>query len=392
MDFREFDLLGIIKINDNSGIEELVTPSSDGQYLSRSSLYFQERNFNEQRLLREKLKRKLVGCVDTKKAFIIFEYMLNCSAKVFYSCIEEKLVGENENYIMAKRCFEEDVKNIINLLNNEMFAKPQFELPAGETNTPSRCIELDNKALLYLFTKSVNINPDIPIIVPGFGGILIGPFFKMLKGNQYANVFYSEYKDLGKASELEKSDIFNFVTEPEIIDDYVIILDDNIGTGKTMLTLKNKFKEKNIEVRYGAVQFNWINYYKVENGEKDIDRFDPSDVDYLTQINYPGHKLLEHAYEYICGIRKLENETEELSPGDRYCIYKKNKSYDFDRSCDILTLSKKGEKFARESGIDLMWEINPLNFNFTLKNSAIDLIKSIQDYEDKYLSLDDFRE
>lgn len=371
MDLREFDLLGIIKINDNVGIEELVTPCRNGQYLSRANLYFQERNFNEQRLLRERLKKKLINGIDVKKAFIICEYMLNCSARVFYSTIEEKLIGKTEDYILAKKCFEEDVKNIISLLKNETYNAPQFDLPIGGKITPSRCIELDNKALLYLFTESIVINPEVPVIVPGFGGIFIGPFFKFLKGNQYTNVFYSEYKDLGKASELEKSDIFNFITEPEIINNNAIILDDNIGTGKTMTTLKNKFKDKNIEITYGAVQFNWINYYKVESGEKEIEKFDPSDVDYLTQINYPGHKLLEHAYEYLCGVRKLDNETEELLPGDRYCMYKKGKSCDFDSICDTITLSNRGEKFAREAGIDLMWEICPKNFDFTLKNPQL---------------------
>ena len=67
----------------------------------------------------------------------------------------------------------------------------------------------------------------------------------------------------------------------------------------------------------GAVQFNWRNYYRVSVGEKkDIDRFETSDFDIITPINYAGHKLYRNAKNLLLS-----------SGGADYIKYLESKAY-----------------------------------------------------------------
>ena len=87
LELKDFDLLGIIDLQDVYGIESMVTPiMSDGKiisYLSRSKEYYNVKNMKELSQTREKLKELLTESV-SKKNFVILEYMLNCSAKVYF--------------------------------------------------------------------------------------------------------------------------------------------------------------------------------------------------------------------------------------------------------------------------------------------------------------------
>ena len=92
LNLRDFDIIGMITLNDIEGIEKYVTPvKKDGKtvtYLSRSKEYYNVKNMTELALEREELKSKLTMEL-TKRNFVILENMLNCSGKVYFKKFEE---------------------------------------------------------------------------------------------------------------------------------------------------------------------------------------------------------------------------------------------------------------------------------------------------------------
>ena len=91
LELTDFDLLGIIKLNDVQGIEKYVTPiirngKKEG-YLSRSKEYYNVKTMTELALEREELKSKLTTRDLSKRNYVILENMLNCSGK---TCWREK--------------------------------------------------------------------------------------------------------------------------------------------------------------------------------------------------------------------------------------------------------------------------------------------------------------
>lgn len=162
----------------------------------------------------------------------------------------------------------------------------------------------------------------------------------------------------------------------------VLFLDDNVGTGATMSEIKNALIQNGFNVKCGAVQYNWYNYYRVEIKEKNIERFNPCDIDYITQINYPGHKLLEHAIDIIKGVRDansniLENAiVDKKYAGTNYLLYKERKNYASD---GILKLQEKGIKYAQSSNFEICTSLVDTLHNNILTLDSIKLINRISD-------------
>ncbi len=125
----------------------------------------------------------------------------------------------------------------------------------------------------------------------------------------------------------------------------ILLLDDNIGTGSTMIDIKQKLKNlgKNI-VLSGAVQYNWRNYYRVSIGDKtDINRFETDDYDFITPLNYAGHKLYEHAVNAL------------NASGIEYIEYLNSKGYRMnDRYNDIVGNLLRGITWAEKTNLELV--------------------------------------
>ena len=174
IDLKDFDIIGIISLNDVDGIEKYVTPVRIDDkivtYLSRSKEYYNVKSMTELALEREELKNKLTREL-TKRNFVILENMLNCSGKVYFKKFEEYITkGKNEKnrfqLQQAEKCLIEDVKNILVLLQNKGLIEidPYNILPVGDENSAKRSIEMDNKAMLYMFTKSLKFG-KIPTVM-----------------------------------------------------------------------------------------------------------------------------------------------------------------------------------------------------------------------------------
>lgn len=321
--------------------------------------------------------------------------MANFSGKVYYKLCEDyicnKCTLDDVNY--AKKCLTEDISNIINLLENLQIQTNFHSLPNLEGNIPTRNIECNNMALLYLFTKSLEPPKDYNILNTGLGGIFIGPFFHCIYGNNWTNMLKSKY-----AKELNLSNINSFndliVDKDTFKNKNVLFLDDNVGTGTTMTEIRNEFINLGYNFKCGAVQYNWINYYKVEIGEKDIERFDPESIDYVTQINYPGHKLLEHAIEIIGGKRDINGNDisnkllEKGQAGSNYIDYKASKHY-YDE--DIKSLQEKSIKYAKNANFEIYSKpLDELKFNSVLTEDSKKLMRNIYELTNKLFNAEKY--
>ncbi len=124
VNLSEFDFMGIFTLKDVEGIEDLVTKVEDNCYLSRNyDSYYKQDTYSEQSEKRENLKTRLTGNLD-KKNFIILENILNASGKVFFNEFQRKVTSPQEENHMeeAKKCLEDDVRNIINFFKRKTYS------------------------------------------------------------------------------------------------------------------------------------------------------------------------------------------------------------------------------------------------------------------------------
>lgn len=328
------------------------------RYLSRSKEYYNVKSMTELSEQREELKSKL-DRRKTKRNFVILENMLNCSGKVYFKKLEkyikDKTIQNQEEMEEARDCMEEDVRNILVILSKKglISVNKYLRLPTGMENSQKRIIEMDNKAMLYIFGKTINldnISGEKEILIPGYGGIYIGPFLRELYGAEYTNLLKSKYID----DTNPQNDYFTFderVNSDRIFEKgkKIILLDDNIGTGQTMEDIKKELERYRInDVMSGAIQYNWLNYYRISIGEKKQDkygnkikRFNIEDYDFISPINYYGHKLCDAAIDML------------HSSGEEYISYLKSKSYRINQYNDIVGAIERGMQYAEMSGVIL---------------------------------------
>ena len=351
----EFDILGIFSLKDVEGIEEYVTKiEGTDKYLSRSKEYYNVKTMKELSAEREKLKNMLTR-EKTKRNFVILENMLNCSGRVFFKKFEEMIrqpddKSKKDEYERARKCMIEDSKNIVAILSQTgvITTTRDLMLPEGEENALRRAIEMDNKAILYMFCNALNLatnKRDTIILTPGYGSIYIGPFLHAIHGVDFANMLKSKYIQ-ETTGILEQKKITQLVSTQELFnrDKQIVILDDNIGTGSTINEIKQMLEEVGITPKAtGAVQYNWRNYYRVSTGQKtDVERFEISGFDILTPINYAGHKLYKHAIDML------------HSSSTEYEQYLRSKAYRKDEISDTEGAVLRGIKYAKRAGINLI--------------------------------------
>ncbi len=345
LNLEEFDFMGLFTLKDVSGIEDLVESTKQGLYLSRNYDYYRQMTYSEHSGRREELKKRLTNMID-KKNFVILENMLNSSAKVFYNEFQRKITSpDEENYMEeAQRCMEEDAQNIINFFNGNPNFVSKNQLPTGELKATDRAIEMDNKALLYIYAKALKFSKKKCVLTPGLGSVHIGPFLKTLHGYDYTNVLLSLYVvDNVKSTEYKNRTLSEITSNSLYLqsDDPILILDDNMGTGATTKLLMDKLFSEGKGSLYGAIQYNWHNYRRVEIGEKNIERFNPREVDLLTPFDYPGHKLIKQA---VLHLKKSGNDYIEYV---RLIGYRRNDINDFQ------VMIENAEKNATLCNIDL---------------------------------------
>ena len=364
LEIKDFDILGLITLRDIRGIEKYVTPVNLGnqsmfqEYLSRSKEYYNVKSMTELSQQREELKA-LIDARPSKRNFVILENMLNCSGRVYFRKMEQfiknRTIQNEDEMNLAKQCMDEDVRNLITILSKKGLIRVtrSLKLPGGNENSEKRLIEMDNKAMLYIFCKSLGENLDIgntEVLTPGYGSIYIGPFLSQMYGCSYTNLLKSKYikETLPQTQETELIDL---VSSDRIFKEgqRILLLDDNIGTGQTMDEIKKQLELEGVtDIISGAVQYNWINYYRISTGEKTTDkngnkikRFNARNYDIVSPINYYGHKLCEDAVDML------------HSSGEEYVRYLASKSYRLPGYNDLIGAIERGIQYASMAGLNL---------------------------------------
>lgn len=382
LNLLDFDLLGMFRLYDAEGIESLCTPVGDGSWISRGKLYCKESTCEEASKFREELKEDLKKYPEGKKAFVIVDHMATMSGKVYYQAVDRAIkTGDTSGLAEAKQCLIDDVANVIELIEGRPATVKTSVLPKYPEKFANRVIECNNMALIYNYARNFDVPEGYKHLNTGLGGIFLGPFFKNMYGMDWTNLLWSKY--INDTDGNQRTDLFSRLVDPSILDSKkILLLDDNIGTGNTIREIATRFGLQGCDIKIGAVQYNWINFYKVGIGEKtDITRFSPREIDYLNQNNYPGHKLLKHAYAILCGRRDLRGNEPSRShstpPGFAYLLYLRSKGYNkgFDPTeiangpfyvggekleikeeppiSDILMCQLRGLSYMDKSGIDV---------------------------------------
>ena len=365
---KDFDCLGMFELENVSGIEQLVTPMGDGRYISRGEPFYTRYTCAGASRFREYLKTLLAASLregregtktTSKKTFVILDHMANLSGKVYYEEVQQAINNGDYDYVeQAKQCLYDDIVNVINAIESKPVTVPTSVLPESDEYIAERGIECDNLGLLYTYTSCFDVPKGYNVLNTGLGGIHIGPFFKAMHGTEWTNLLKSKYVD--EQGQEQHYDLFEAIVDPSVFENgKVLLLDDNIGTGDTTREIVTELNIAGYDVIYGAVQYNWLNFYRVGIGEKKgISRFNPFEIDYLTAYNYPGHKLLKHAIAMVRGKRDLAgNEPSQdpfTPPGKIYSDYLSElKSYKQKGVPDLITLQEKGARYGALSGISL---------------------------------------
>ena len=375
VNLKDFDIVGIITLQDVEGIEKYVTPvKENGQtvtYLSRSKEYYNVKSMTELSIEREALKLKVTREL-TKRNFVILEHMLNCSAKVYFKKFEEYIKnGKSESYRIqlqqAEVCLMEDVRNLLVILQGKGLIEinPRNILPPGDENSAKRAIEMDNKAMLYILAQTLKMtkSPDeIEVLTPGYGSIYIGPFLKAMYGYNFTNILKSKYIEESGITE-QSVHASSLMSSERVFEQgkNILLLDDNIGTGTTMAEIRQQLNEAGVgRIISGAIQYNWRNYFRVSVGEKkDIDRFEVNEFDIVTPFNYAGHKLYKHAIDRL------------HSSGQEYIEYLKSKSYRKKDCCDLQGAINRGIICAKRTNLDLIDGISAVDDKKTSEENPL---------------------
>jgi hypothetical protein len=183
-------------------------------------------------------------------------------------------------------------------------------------------VEYDNKILLiiaYILYFDV-ITDDTLLLCPLLGAVQIPPFFKAadryLLGSfainrniNYDYIKYSTY-DITEFIQLDEQAKYIKAKHPEFIK--VLLLDESLGTGTTLLDIKRIICDYFSDVKLGAVEFRWDKKIVWNNVRE---WFDIDSIDYITLIAYRHYQLLTNQ------IVSFKMEVIGVQPYIPYMIY-----------------------------------------------------------------------
>ncbi|MBQ3695533.1 MAG: hypothetical protein II938_00985 [Alphaproteobacteria bacterium] len=356
IDRFKFDAMGIFELDDDKGICDLVTPLINGHFLSRNCEYYKSKTISENKIWREELKKRLRDTkLSAEKQYIILEYMLNSSVRVYYEELKKFLDIKTSalDLQQSKKAVEEDCANIIRLLESKPIRPSIVQLPDGKEYTTNRIMEMDYKPLLYHYIKSLFFKRKKHLIIPGFGSMLIGPFFKYIHGFSYTNLLFSKYANKG-IEKLEDS-VCDWRGLVGVKDD-LLLFDDNVATGRTLREIKQKIsQELGKDCECGAVAFNWTIHSDVKNGVSNLETFDIDKVEYMSVFDDPGHWIGKHAIEHLynSGNDYLDYLKFErvYAPGKSGEQILRDRAIEFARNCGVDLQERCGENIPQNGGI-----------------------------------------
>ncbi|WP_019534801.1 hypothetical protein [Paenibacillus ginsengihumi] len=257
--------------------------------------------------LEERVKRYLL--------FTVIEYLMISTAKIMYLYYiqnEDKLYDESKAYLsllwrnLIRLCFEDSIPPapIIGLASHSKYA---LENNFASTRNYA---EMDNKLVLFIdfFLFREEIKQFDLIISPLFGGVMIPFCYSSLSdyfSTEPCKKAECEFLSFSLYDNAQSDRQFHLLNEKLRLlrknyskDVKVLLVDDNIGSGRTLQLLKTVVFTHFTHVRIKAVEYHWEKKLLRENVACN-EIFQAHQIDFLSPLMYRHYLILE---KYIEGL------------------------------------------------------------------------------------------
>lgn len=260
----EFDLYGTFRLtkDETAGIEDLVQKLGENEYLSRNVAYYPKGNYNQvghtffRDLCREYARLNELLPMSGKPAFVVCEKMHELATRVI-NRIQQKyqmhLFQNGENFdTVAQKCAQECADNLVRLIHDQPAIKTTTKLSDERrlwefSRLGCKYIEADNKKQLYLCANAL---PDAEhLITPGGGSSKLGTFVqavrrhKGLKPLGFTQINYSRGQNNRE----------QFAEHLPHLPEKLLVMDDLICHGGTLINIKQALTQKGHQVTNGAM-------------------------------------------------------------------------------------------------------------------------------------------
>lgn len=241
--------------------------------------------------------------------FSIIEYVMHSICKLLNICFENRtfktefydnIKKQLEIYtdIIAELMFSEILPQI-HVFQNGLYNKIKSFFLFNNTPLLREHVEYDHKLLLvYAYILYFDfISIDKLLICPLLGAAQIPPFFnsiekyfrKRLQMNRIITYDYVKYSTYDIENSIPLSEQLTELVRTHGSFSNVILIDESLGTGTTLLEIKKAFNSYYTDIKVGAVEFRWDKKIVCNN---DNEWFDINRIDYITPISYRHYLLL----------------------------------------------------------------------------------------------------
>lgn len=243
--------------------------------------------------------------------FSIIEYAMHSICKLLNVCFENKefrakfyidLKDQLENYtdIIVALMFSESFPDI-QTARNDLYNGIKNFFSHGSVPLLRDHVEYDHKLLLvYSYILYYDIIDETKLLLcPLLGAAQIPPFLNSMEkhfSKDFNNIRTITY-DYIKYSTYDISDFFPLDEQlTELINNHgnylnVVLLDESLGTGLTLIEAKKILKNYFYDIKIGAVEFRWDKKIVFNT---DREWFDIDHIDYITPISYRHYLYLTH--------------------------------------------------------------------------------------------------
>ncbi len=386
----EFDLYGTFRLTkeETVGIKDLVQKIGHNDYLSRNANYYSTNWYGKNGPLwifdeYERLNELLP--MSGKPAFVVCEKMHQlavCAANTIQQESQIDSLFQNGEHFdtVAQKCAQECADNLVRLINGQPAEKTATKLRDETRIRPYsffdyRTIQADNKKQLYMCANA--LPDDIEhLITPGRGSSKLGTLVqavrkqKGLKPLGITQVRYSLYGD----RKYDKADQSVFYKPLKNLPEKVLVMDDDIDTGRTLTRIKKELIQQGHLVTSGAMisPFN-SSFFNPTHWVKDIDII-PNQYGRCTDQSAINSVLESCRME---GIEKITKFLCRERIDDLTRLLNDPRNGDKHHTADYLAMQMAEEK-VRELGADL-YQVSE-----KISAAAVDYNKKFRAQVEKY--------
>jgi orotate phosphoribosyltransferase len=205
------------------------------------------------------------------------------------------------------------------------FPSPPFIPIAMRDLQIRRIIEGDNLPLIFwrtTFLEEHFSKPNTTIISPLLGGGLVAPMFAALNSKNF-KVKWSYVKTSLYESNNEKNVILGDID----LSSNLALVDDNIGSGKTLNLVRGKLKEEGYNILgVTAIEMHWKKFLNVLSGSVLGDTFSLETIDNLSPFAYRHYMDMKKLYQQYYLYEHVDDQTiENLLVDSKRILYQAQK-------------------------------------------------------------------